>query len=351
RTLSSVVWSCLVTIFACTWVSVHHNVVPASESGIDSAALLDRVGIAALTMLVPEYTLAWVVRQWIVAREIAKEFNKLSVLPPHAGVDSGVETTVGHDMGINAHEEKMTTADRKGPATESAAINLRGFGTGLAELWTSLLSRFSNGEEHPVSREDLEDIIKTRPFEPPAKQDIDARSNSDAFSKTGTALQTLWFIMQCIARVIHHLPIMNIEITTLAYTAINFAMHRAWFHKPLNISLPIPLIKIAKPENSSPPTTIKVGWREQIKTFVKAMEGTQDDEVNLSELRRAPTLYAGRPEEHQVIIANAIALAVGVIFGVIHYIAWSFAFPSPAEKLLWRISALTTAAVPTFYVV
>ncbi|KZP12342.1 hypothetical protein FIBSPDRAFT_667099, partial [Athelia psychrophila] len=70
RTLSSVVWSCLVTIFACTWVSVHHNVVPASESGIDGAALLDRVGIAALTMLVPEYTLAWAARQWIVARQI-----------------------------------------------------------------------------------------------------------------------------------------------------------------------------------------------------------------------------------------------------------------------------------------
>ena len=34
------------------------------------------------------------------------------------------------------------------------------------------------------------------------------------------------------------------------------------------------------------------------------------------------------------------------LFGAIHLLAWSFAFPTPVERLLWRISALLTATVP-----
>ncbi|KZP12337.1 hypothetical protein FIBSPDRAFT_654585, partial [Athelia psychrophila] len=184
RTLSNIVWTCLVTIFACIWVSIHRNVVLDSESAVD--AFLDRLWIAALTILVPEYTLAWAVRQWIVVRQLSEEFS----------------WTVTHGFFV-------------------------------------LMGGFYYSDGHPVSREDLEDIIKTRPFEPPDDLDIKGRSKSDAFSKTVTVLQTLWFAMQCIARAIQHLPITYLEIATLAYTTMTVQMNYFWYSKPLNVSLPI----------------------------------------------------------------------------------------------------------------
>lgn len=85
--------------------------------------------------------------------------------------------------------------------------------------------------------------------------------------------------------------------------------------------------------------------------FVKAVIGTQDDKVDLSTLSQVPIFYAGKPEEHQVLFADAIALTFAIVFGAIHCIAWSFVFPSHAEKLLWRISAVALVGVPAIYIV
>ncbi|KZP12330.1 hypothetical protein FIBSPDRAFT_836380 [Athelia psychrophila] len=320
RTLWNIVWTCFVTVFACIWVSIHRNVVLDSESAVD--AFLDRLRIAALTILVPEYTLAWAVRQWIVARQLSEEFSEISrkfqaVFPPDARVDSS--WTVTHGFFV-------------------------------------LMGGFYYTDGHPVSREDLEVIIRTRPFEPPDDLDIKGRSKSDAFSKTVTILQTAWFAIQCTARAIQYLPITNLEIATLAYAAMTVQMNLFWINKPLNVSLPIRLEQVPGPEfqrieTLSTTEEVEEGWRARIEPFIKAMVGTQDDEVHLSELSQVPTLYSGKPEEHQAHLANAIAMAVGMIFGAVHCFAWSFAFPSQAEKLLWRISAVTTVVIPLFYCV
>jgi hypothetical protein len=42
----------------------------------------------------------------------------------------------------------------------------------------------------------------------------------------------------------------------------------------------------------------------------------------------------------------ALAMCVGIIFGSIHCVAWSFHFPSLQEQLAWRISALSIAGLP-----
>ena len=37
---------------------------------------------------------------------------------------------------------------------------------------------------------------------------------------------------------------------------------------------------------------------------------------------------------------------IGALFGSIHCIGWSFAFPSSKERLAWRISSIGIAALP-----
>ena len=84
RTIWSIVWSCLVTIFSCTWVAVHPN-VPCPKKREASGwierciwnPLLSfsehRLPLFICALLVPEYVLAWAIRQFLKVRKIAKE--------------------------------------------------------------------------------------------------------------------------------------------------------------------------------------------------------------------------------------------------------------------------------------
>lgn len=109
RTVWNIIWSCLITIFACTWVVVHPNIpqpktpfrrarrhapriwswawvfYPARSLGISLydlfrrqfpdmlSSLREKLGIALLALLAPEFILVRALRQWLRARTIAEE--------------------------------------------------------------------------------------------------------------------------------------------------------------------------------------------------------------------------------------------------------------------------------------
>lgn len=70
---------------------------------------------------------------------------------------------------------------------------------------------------------------------PPSEQEIKDRSKADSFSKLIVLVQTLWFVMQSIARHIEHLPITELEIATLAYTIPILGIYICWWNKPLGV--------------------------------------------------------------------------------------------------------------------
>ena len=84
RTIWNIVWSCLVTIFSCTWVAVHPNIPCPKKREANGwirrciwNPLLSfaehRLPLFICALLVPEYVLAWAIRQFLRARKIAKE--------------------------------------------------------------------------------------------------------------------------------------------------------------------------------------------------------------------------------------------------------------------------------------
>ncbi|KZP09477.1 hypothetical protein FIBSPDRAFT_938473 [Athelia psychrophila] len=74
RTIFGIVWSCLATIFACTWVAVHPN-VPAPEPKYSLQPVVHRVAITVCALLVPEYIVAWSIRQWLVASHVISDIR------------------------------------------------------------------------------------------------------------------------------------------------------------------------------------------------------------------------------------------------------------------------------------
>ena len=70
RTIPGIVESCLITIFACTWVSIHPNVPSRHENRMTIA--FRRGKLMVLALLAPEVILLWAIRQRIVAHQMHK---------------------------------------------------------------------------------------------------------------------------------------------------------------------------------------------------------------------------------------------------------------------------------------
>ncbi|PBK85563.1 hypothetical protein ARMGADRAFT_861123, partial [Armillaria gallica] len=185
RTLLSIVWSCLATIFACTWLSVHPNVPGRNitTNGAISCAI-ERVKIMATVILAPEVILAWAAEQFTVAWKLrhGEYFTSLGVAcPAHNGdrqesyIHPAIIITAPH-MFVQSHH--------------------------LAA----------------ISAETIED-----------------KNKGDALSKAFSILQISWFIVQCIARANQHLPITLLETTALAFAGISFTTYFLWWNTPLNI--------------------------------------------------------------------------------------------------------------------
>jgi hypothetical protein len=54
------------------------------------------------------------------------------------------------------------------------------------------------------------------------------RNKGDALSKGVALIQSLWFIIQCLARVSQQLPNIELEFATLAFAVVNIFMWLLW---------------------------------------------------------------------------------------------------------------------------
>ena len=90
RTRWSIAMSCLSTIFLCTWVAVHPNLpepigiqrMSVTEKCLHSlrALLSRRIPLFVCMQLVPEYVLAFAIRQWLVATKLSNKHGSVAVI-------------------------------------------------------------------------------------------------------------------------------------------------------------------------------------------------------------------------------------------------------------------------------
>jgi hypothetical protein len=84
RSLSNIIWSCLSTIFLCTWVSLHPNISSTPKKPDEGwfnkwirdplmEFLTYKLPLFLWALLVPEYILAWAIRQYIMAGRVQRQ--------------------------------------------------------------------------------------------------------------------------------------------------------------------------------------------------------------------------------------------------------------------------------------
>ncbi|KAF7981936.1 hypothetical protein HWV62_30713 [Athelia sp. TMB] len=389
RSLYSIVQTCAATIFACVWVAVHRN-IPAPKTKVKYSSNRARkaaqwlwskicdqrqsVIVFLVTLLAPEWILAWAAQQALRARELATELEDARMEAkkrweeshPEFAKEPGAEEakdeenrSTGVSLRSSSEDELLLIEKRAAssstsdslathPEDQSEWTRARSLGK-LDQSWTIALAFFvimggyhaynEDGPLYPLSPDAVVSLVRDGKLIPPTTEELSDKSKGDVLSKGVAILQTFWFVVQCVARLAEHLPLTNLEVMTLAYTVMTVAMYIAWWHKPLNVSCAIrtPAVSV-----STKVDDLNAAWE----WFLSYIMGAQDGGAELSSMKRVPTFWAGKASKSDLGVADCIALLVAMAFGAVHFIAWSYAFTSHIEQLMWRASAIAIVAVP-----
>lgn len=389
RTLPSIVYGCLSTVFLCTWTALHLN-VPREPKKPNP---LRRVWTMLGALLGPEVVFAFAFGDWTDSSEMLRKILEYS---PTCGWTE----------------------------THAQFAVMGGFRI-----------KYADGETELMREEKLFDCVKDGTIDLPhiSEAQILERSKADPIAKTLTVLQTAWFVIQCIHRGSQRLPLTELEITTLGHTLINFFIYWFWWYKPLGISFPIDvpskkprpqknylaeaegqdekkeskqnssdnvITQFLKPDNSdqgegrsdalddvlsfmshegypapqiAPTTEVEEKFPPTLDDRGKAPERDILADFKLSDDKSTPnepkvdveaaevtpprfSLYtrigikafsvdADTLSPLGLIVLNIIFFIIGGSFGAMHCLAWNSQFPTRAEQYLWQISSLIVTII------
>ncbi|KAL8713360.1 MAG: hypothetical protein Q9220_002559 [cf. Caloplaca sp. 1 TL-2023] len=207
----------------------------------------------------------------------------------------------------------------------------------------------------PINSKQLHWLIKRGYVEYPTMtaEEVWDKSKADGFQKSLTCLQTGWFIIQIVGRAIQHLPITTLEITTLSFVLCTLVMFSQWANKPLDVESSTILTSskstadilkeagsIAKEiykqtpldfiDNQSP------SWLTEVQPHLRFRTGPQTRPLPRFTNDRFPVIGAGPDAVFLFLFTMA--------YCALHFVAWSFSFPTPLEKYLWRAASIAIGA-------
>ncbi|KAJ7364218.1 hypothetical protein DFH08DRAFT_838636 [Mycena albidolilacea] len=303
RNLFDIVWGCIATIFACTWVSVHPNVPPPRQSRL--ALVWRRLKMMLIAVLAPELIVGFAARQFLVARKLSKEYDKISM-------------------------------------THGFFISMGGF---------------VDSSGCPVTtRKQLDDPEFLAGIQSIDAGDITDRSKGDALSKGLALAQGLWFCVQYFARIHQHLAVTQLEVATLAFAVVNVFIWALWWSKPLDVQRPIvvgpPKAEEVDLTRGAGPKDLS-GWIKFFSIILGVYDWTSEDSNTYDPLSSSsvPSFWTSQSDENETafIFGFVFECLVGIVFGAIHCAAWNTGFPTAEEMWIWRSCSLSVTAIPILW--
>ncbi|PPQ68598.1 hypothetical protein CVT26_003387 [Gymnopilus dilepis] len=356
RSTWDILWSCVATIFACSWVAVHPN-VPAPEEAWQKTTLR-RLELMFWSLVTPEMMIFWAMRQWFGARHLARVWKK-----------KGWTTTHGYFLEMGG----FMLYDKDRP---------------LGVLFPEMLK-----ELYEQGKIDFPIITA---------EEIRDRSKADALAKTIAVGQTTWFVAQCAARSFEGLEVTELELITVGLALLSGFMYFLWWNKPLDVKLGVPVYLLDTPREKAKdveiedvvlfpdrvpvlqqfrfmsfktgqfvlriPRRIKAGgitWAIHAAYALKfyPIHGIKLAVKRLADMAKWPLLPPTTPESQTRVgtfyaapAANkvfnkiryfAVTSSLATAFGAIQVVGWSrLAFPSHFEMQLWTVSSVIITIIP-----
>lgn len=237
RSSWDIVWTCLTTIFACTWTILHQN-VPArhvSENQVTAFKLLTWT----MTVLAPELLFLMALDEFWDSRAMARRCNAAQESTDSSDSATGEPTSWLYNR-ISALSEATHALDDMQlyplPARWTVAhcfcVKMNGVTLQTEDGWI-----FYVREDQIVAFIEA-GVIRNCDF---TDRDISDRAKSDGFAKAFTIFQSTWVFVNIVARAGYNLPITPLEFSTLAYVACALMTYACWWNKPQGMAVPITL--------------------------------------------------------------------------------------------------------------
>ncbi|KAF5315274.1 hypothetical protein D9619_007196 [Psilocybe cf. subviscida] len=326
RSIFSIVWSCVATLFACAWVAVHPDVPGLDDEGFDH--FFHRVKLLGWVLISPEAVLVWAWRQHRGAQALRYMFNHKEQQVYSKNWDLGH----GHFLQMGGF---VICPDKEDPDSTFIA-----------------------------SPEQLRKLTMEGVIDFPTEVkicDIDDKNKGDGLTYFIAIGQLIWFVTQCIARTVVGLSITLFELVAVSFAPLTIVMYVLWWKKPQNAQAPIVIMvkpdqKLGDPEKGKslfePPkeaNAVLSFIQAPVKTFEDMLGTTRRSQSIPPRSRKLPRFYA-YPHEHDPDKISATPLwagsFLGTMFGIIHILGWNFKFATRLEMLLWRASCVVIIAAP-----
>ncbi|KDR70368.1 hypothetical protein GALMADRAFT_103163 [Galerina marginata CBS 339.88] len=400
RSQLDIIWSCLATIFICTWVSVHPNIPALGEPRWKK--VFRRVELMVWSIIAPELIISWAARQWADARRLSRKYKEYG-------------WTTSHGYFIQMGGFMLYDKDKPDGVLDPA---------------------------------ELDKLIKEGKIAMPqiTEEEIQDRSKSDGLSKALVVIQTTWFICQCIVRRVQGFDTTELELATLAFAALNGIMYMFWWFKPLDMqtavrvdllppspqNIPVDPVAIQADDTPTPGSTNESGQititggsigephrglgtsctsqfsfvevqrenpissqssemrpYQSIKNFgfqaffqglcssvwwfisgilfrwpvfvvytiiIRRLDSIYKSNAVHKGAMGVPMFYTSAQSSNDYPVGdNLTAIGslpfVGILFGAIHCAGWDFSFPSLIEANIWRISSTIITSIPLIFLV
>ncbi|KAK7028216.1 hypothetical protein VNI00_014906 [Paramarasmius palmivorus] len=422
RTTTGILWSCLSVIFICTWVAIHPNIPKVQDKEAKpwnpAVVIYQNVELMVVALLAPEFMILWAMRQREKAKKIGEQFKNYGWGMPHGFFvimggfvlfDEGEFRGPLWEQGYNGYEDEIAehhqhmkeapsykrqrasqppshstmpliveaaSTPEEGEHNTSVSLN-----SSDSELWDLhwAQEKPSKSIDKPSDASCLLEFFVANGYITLTEDEIKDKSHADFITKSIAVIQTIWFIMQVIARAIEGLAITELEIITVGFAILNFGTYFLWWNKPLRVRHPV-RVYWRQTEKSGAGETDggKAGfwgacWEGAgaIVEYIHAI-GSPVGDTPYSMLIRLLLLPLWIPlhifyvcleilkDEDDSNLAIPISsrlhddplhlyiavYGIAALFGTIHCIPWVFQFPTHTEQLLWRISAVAVAVAP-----
>ncbi|KAJ9365284.1 hypothetical protein C8Q69DRAFT_441930 [Paecilomyces variotii] len=156
--------------------------------------------------------------------------------------------------------------------------------------------------------------------------------NKDSFLVRSIALaQVLWLVIEVIVRHTQGLPVAQVEVVTLAFSACSLFTYLLLWNKPQDVQVATETTAARRPEV------------HEIKSIAAAAPAT------FGPYRNMPFMAGNAIHNHGEIeygFQTGLILG-GTLFGGLHCLSWNSHFPTSAERILWRVCCLIVTAGPT----
>ncbi|KAG2035639.1 hypothetical protein BDR03DRAFT_1012326 [Suillus americanus] len=382
RTLWNIVSSCLLTLFACLYTTIHPNVPSPEDSPV--RILLRRLGMMIMVLFYPELIIAWAMGQWLSARQVTKRFKNSGYFDVEAPTEQyELEGRDGTRL-LGPHAEVVDSAVDSTPVSTSGYGLAHALAKPFKRLWNDYFSKQSEDYEwtqthsffvlmggfmlYDVDRKpystlqpgQLLKLIDDGCIDAPllTANQIRDKSKGNVISKGTIMLQVGWFVMQLITRAVYHLDTTEFEIATLAFAVLNFLTYPMWWNKPLDVQCPHPVYWKSTTSVPNDYFDHYEAFEESFPAFMKIfftfflspveMLGAPDINGSASSRMLRVRTFGGciRLEGWYEYVPFIAAFLMATIFGGVHCIAWYFTFPTSTDQALWRVGAVAITATP-----